>query len=53
MVLYIWVKNEQSFSYSVRETTSAVVVFDSYGYLPIFLENKSVIASLAVALLAG
>ena len=35
LVLYIWVKNEQSFGYSVRETINAVaVIVDATGYLP-------------------
>ena len=51
-MLYIWVKNEQSFS--VRETTSTVVVvIDSSGYLPMLLGNESRISSLAVGLCSG
>ena len=43
-------ENEQSFGNSVREIKSAVVVvFDSYGCLPMFLEYRSGIVSLAVA----
>ena len=36
-LLYIWMRNKQSFGNSVRETTNAVVVvIDSSGYLPMF-----------------
>ena len=53
-LLYIWMKTSRALVNSVRETTSTVVVvFDSYGYLPLFLENESGIVSLAVAWLAG
>ena len=53
-MLYIWMKTSRALVNSVRETTSTVVVvFDSYGYLPLFLENESGIVSLAVAWLAG
>ena len=34
-VLYIWVKNKQSFGYSVRETINAVaIIVDATDYLP-------------------
>ena len=53
-MLYIWNKTSRALVNSLRETTSTVVVvFDFYGYLPLFLENESEIVSLAVAWLAG